>query len=46
MDHEAGGVMQETLAAGTRWTPSAGSDADWLVAIDALFAEAWLKKRK
>jgi Calx-beta domain len=44
-DHEDG-VMQDTLAAGTRLTPSAGSDADWLLAIDGLFAEAWSKKRK
>ena len=45
-EHEVSGVMQETLIAGTRWTPLSVSDADWLVAIDGLFAEAWPKKRK
>jgi subtilisin family serine protease len=38
-EHEHDGLMAETLSAGTRWTPGAGSDADAsLVAADALFA--------
>jgi hypothetical protein len=45
-DHEADGVMQETLTAGTRLAAFASSDADWLAAIDGLFAEARSKKRK
>jgi ELWxxDGT repeat protein len=44
--HKASGLMHETLIAGTRLAPSAGSDADWLIAVDGLFAEAWSKKRK
>ena len=45
-DHEAGGVMQETLAAGTRLTPSPGSEAHWLFAMEGFFAEMGSKKRK
>ena len=45
-DHEEGGVMQETLAAGTRLTPSLSSEANWLFAMDGFFAEMGSKKRK
>ena len=45
-DHEEGGVMQETLAAGTRLTPSPGSEANWLFAMDGFFADMGSKKRK
>ena len=34
LDHEQTGVMEQTLAAGTRRTPS----ADWLGAVDMLFS--------
>jgi len=36
-DHEAGGLMAEMLAAGTRLTPTSGKAPDWL-AIDSVFA--------
>jgi hypothetical protein len=45
-DHEDDGVMAETLAAGMRLAPSAGSHDDWLAAVDGLFAETWPNKRK
>jgi hypothetical protein len=44
-EHEVSGGMQETLTAGTRLTPSAGSVADWLAAVDVLFAETWSNKQ-
>ena len=46
LDHEAIGVMADTLAAGTRRTPSAGGPTDWLAAIDVMFAEPRLSKRR
>ena len=45
-DHEATGVMEDTLATGTRRTPSAGSDTNWLAAVDVIFSETLSKKRK
>jgi hypothetical protein len=44
--HEAGGVMTETLSPGARRTPFAGSSTDWLAAVDVLFAEESLHKRR
>jgi hypothetical protein len=35
-EHQANGVMAETLSPGTRRTPFAGSHADWLAAETAL----------
>ena len=46
LDHEATGVMEDTLVVGTRRTPSAGGPADWLAAIDLLFGEPPLSKRR
>ena len=37
-DHEADGVMAETLTAGTRLTPSAHA-TDWFAAVDVVFSE-------
>ena len=45
-EHEEDVVMQETLVADTRWTPGAGSDADWLVVFDGLSAETQWKQQK
>ena len=45
-EHEQSGVMEDTLAAGTRRIPGAGNQADWLAAIDLLFAEPPLSKRR
>ena len=45
-DHEQTGVIEDTLATGTRRTPSAGSDTAWLAAIDVMFAEPPLSKRR
>jgi membrane-associated phospholipid phosphatase len=45
-DHEAAGVMQETLDAGTRRTPFGGDHAAGLVAVDGLWAETSSTKRQ
>jgi probable HAF family extracellular repeat protein len=45
-EHEEDGIMQESLALGTRWTLSAGSAADWIAANDDSFGKTWSKKRK
>ena len=45
-DHEQIGVMKDTLSPGTRRTPSAGGPTDWLAAIDAMFSEPPLTKRR
>ena len=37
-DHEDGGVMADTLAAGVRRAPAAGGAIDWFGALDGLFA--------
>ncbi len=41
-----GDVMAETLAPGVRRTPGAGSDTAWLAAIEAMFSETSLNKRR
>ncbi len=38
-DHADDGVMAETLMAGTRRMPPVSTDADWLAAVDVLFAK-------
>jgi hypothetical protein len=43
-DHDDGGVMAETLAAGVRRIPVAG--ADWLAAVEAVFYESSSFKRR
>ena len=45
-DHAEQGVMDDTLAAGRRRTPSAGGPTDWLAAIDVMYAEPPLSKRR
>jgi len=45
-EHEQSGVMEDTLVAGTRRMPGAGQQTDWLAAIDLLFAEWPLSKRR
>jgi hypothetical protein len=37
-EHEAGGLMAETLTAGTRLVPLADSHTAWLAPLDAVFA--------
>jgi uncharacterized delta-60 repeat protein len=44
-EHEASGVMIDTLSAGVRRTPGGNSATDWLGAVDLLFTEASWKKR-
>jgi hypothetical protein len=44
-EHEASGVMIDTLSAGVRRTPVGSSAIDWLGAVDLLFTEALSKKR-
>ena len=43
-DHDETGVMDDTLAAGSRRTPSAGNDTDWFAAVDVVFSEKSLKR--
>jgi uncharacterized delta-60 repeat protein len=43
-DHEEDGVMLDTLATAIRRLP--GGETDWLTAVDVLFAEACLYKRR
>ena len=43
-DHAEQGVMDDTLAAGRRRTPSIGDPTGWLAAIDVMFSEAPLSK--
>ena len=38
-EHEASGVMIDTLSPGVRRTPVGSSASDWLSAVDLLFAE-------
>jgi uncharacterized delta-60 repeat protein len=45
-EHEASGVMADTLSAVARRTPVASSSIDWLAAVDLLFAEASPHKRR
>ena len=45
-DHEAGGVMAETLAPGTRQTPVADGHAAGPLAVDGLWAETSPTKRR
>jgi hypothetical protein len=37
-EHQANGVMAETLSPGTRRTPFTGSFTDWPAAVDQFFA--------
>jgi hypothetical protein len=45
-DHEADGLMAETLTAGTRRTHNAASPTDWLAAAESVFSEAFAPKRR
>jgi uncharacterized delta-60 repeat protein len=45
-EHEASGVIADTLSAGVWRTPVASSSIDWLAAFDGLFAEASPYKRR
>ena len=45
-EHDQTGVMEDTLAAGTRQMPGADHQTDWFAAIDLLFADSPLSKRR
>ena len=45
-DHQETGVMAETLSPGARLAPFADSSTDWLAAVDMLFTEESLRKRR